>query len=295
MFPHLSVEGNLRYGARRAGPATPVILFDEVVSLLGLGALLQRRLQGLSGRVRGNGGSRSAGRFCPNRSCCSWTNPLDHSTSPGVRRYCRTWKHCAIGYRYRWSMSVTNSRGSAAPRDASGAARCGTGGCGRQGDANESAAGAACDRGRRARRLGARGHYQRLQRAGRSGRLRSAWAPCAWSLRGAVPGTRLRLQILARDVILSTREIAGLSVRNAVCGTIAAIFLQGRGGHGAGQCGHRRRDRPGAHYARSARSAGSSHRAADMGAREGGLHARPRISRAYASGTAFSLTIVSTS
>jgi molybdate transport system ATP-binding protein len=28
---------------------------------------------------------------------------------------------------------------------------------------------------------------------------------------------------LARDVILSTREIAGLSVRNAVCGTIAGI------------------------------------------------------------------------
>ncbi|GAC1698394.1 MAG: hypothetical protein PVS2B3_10210 [Steroidobacteraceae bacterium] len=43
------------------------------------------------------------------------------------------------------------------------------------------------------------------------------------SLRGAVPGTRLRLQILARDVILSTREIAGLSVRNAVCGTICEV------------------------------------------------------------------------
>ncbi|GAC1698392.1 MAG: hypothetical protein PVS2B3_10200 [Steroidobacteraceae bacterium] len=43
LFPHLSVEGNLRYGATRAGPATPVIVFDEVVSLLGLGALLQRR------------------------------------------------------------------------------------------------------------------------------------------------------------------------------------------------------------------------------------------------------------
>jgi molybdate transport system ATP-binding protein len=44
------------------------------------------------------------------------------------------------------------------------------------------------------------------------------------SLRGAATGTRLRLQILARDVILSTREIAGLSVRNAVCGTIAEIL-----------------------------------------------------------------------
>jgi molybdate transport system ATP-binding protein len=49
LFPHLSVTGNLRYGAERAGPDTPVIVFDEVVSLLGLSGLLQRRPNGLSG------------------------------------------------------------------------------------------------------------------------------------------------------------------------------------------------------------------------------------------------------
>jgi molybdate transport system ATP-binding protein len=43
------------------------------------------------------------------------------------------------------------------------------------------------------------------------------------SLRDAVPGTHLRLQLLARDVILATRAIDGLSVRNAVCGAIAEI------------------------------------------------------------------------
>ena len=49
LFPHLSVESNLRYGLRRAprdatGPNLP-----DVVSLLGLEALLQRRPAGLSG------------------------------------------------------------------------------------------------------------------------------------------------------------------------------------------------------------------------------------------------------
>ena len=54
------------------------------------------------------------------------------------------------------------------------------------------------------------------RRASDSGTLRV-------SLRGAVPGARLRLQLLARDVILATRAIHGLSVRNAVCGAIAEI------------------------------------------------------------------------
>jgi molybdate transport system ATP-binding protein len=48
LFPHYSVRGNLGYGrrrgARRAGPA-----FDEIVALLGLERLLERRIGDLSG------------------------------------------------------------------------------------------------------------------------------------------------------------------------------------------------------------------------------------------------------
>jgi molybdate transport system ATP-binding protein len=51
LFPHLSVRRNLEYGARRAlareGPA-----FDDVVALLGVGALLERRPHTLSGGER---------------------------------------------------------------------------------------------------------------------------------------------------------------------------------------------------------------------------------------------------
>lgn len=47
LFPHLTVEGNLRYGAR-PGP----VAFDDAVTLLGLEALLARRSAALSGGER---------------------------------------------------------------------------------------------------------------------------------------------------------------------------------------------------------------------------------------------------
>ncbi|MDB6089877.1 MAG: molybdate transporter ATP-binding protein [Gammaproteobacteria bacterium] len=52
LFPHFSVLGNLRYGQKRAAPATHSISFDEVVALLGLAALLDRQPQQLSGGER---------------------------------------------------------------------------------------------------------------------------------------------------------------------------------------------------------------------------------------------------
>jgi molybdate transport system ATP-binding protein len=51
LFPHLRVEGNLRYAQRRARGAAYVSL-DEVVSLLDLGPLLTRRTHQLSGGER---------------------------------------------------------------------------------------------------------------------------------------------------------------------------------------------------------------------------------------------------
>lgn len=45
LFPHLSVEGNLAYGARRRS----VRSFDAIIEALNLGPLLDRRMWGLSG------------------------------------------------------------------------------------------------------------------------------------------------------------------------------------------------------------------------------------------------------
>lgn len=49
LFPHLDVEGNLLYGLRRRPPTERFIEPARVIELLGLGSLLQRRPQTLSG------------------------------------------------------------------------------------------------------------------------------------------------------------------------------------------------------------------------------------------------------
>jgi molybdate transport system ATP-binding protein len=49
LFPHLPVEANLRYGLRRAPPGAEGPGFEEVVALLGIGHLLARRPGSLSG------------------------------------------------------------------------------------------------------------------------------------------------------------------------------------------------------------------------------------------------------
>ena len=50
LFPHMSVAANLRYGLRRVGQGP--LRFDDVVGLLGIGALLGRRPGTLSGGER---------------------------------------------------------------------------------------------------------------------------------------------------------------------------------------------------------------------------------------------------
>ncbi|WP_152600009.1 ATP-binding cassette domain-containing protein [Noviluteimonas dokdonensis] len=48
LFPHLDVRGNLRYGAPR-GRGDERFVFDHIVELLGIGDLLTRNIDGLSG------------------------------------------------------------------------------------------------------------------------------------------------------------------------------------------------------------------------------------------------------
>ncbi len=52
LFPHFTVDGNLRYGLQRARRHQATINFDDVVSLLGIDALLMRRPFQLSGGER---------------------------------------------------------------------------------------------------------------------------------------------------------------------------------------------------------------------------------------------------
>jgi molybdate transport system ATP-binding protein len=52
LFPHLKVEGNLRYGLTRAPESDRPIAFDEVVAVLGIDRLMGRRPRDLSGGER---------------------------------------------------------------------------------------------------------------------------------------------------------------------------------------------------------------------------------------------------
>ncbi|MGC1304555.1 MAG: molybdenum ABC transporter ATP-binding protein [Caulobacteraceae bacterium] len=52
LFPHMDVTANLSYGARRATGRPAIADFDEVVAVLGIGHLLKRRPRDLSGGER---------------------------------------------------------------------------------------------------------------------------------------------------------------------------------------------------------------------------------------------------
>lgn len=52
LLPHLSVDGNLRFGWQLLSASERRVSFDEVVSLLGLSALLKRKASTLSGGER---------------------------------------------------------------------------------------------------------------------------------------------------------------------------------------------------------------------------------------------------
>ena len=52
LFPHLDVAGNLRFAWDRTPPERRIVGWDEVVDLVGLKALLPRRVDGLSGGER---------------------------------------------------------------------------------------------------------------------------------------------------------------------------------------------------------------------------------------------------
>ncbi len=221
LFPHLTVAGNLRYGERRAVPGAHYIRFDEVVGLLGLGSLLHRRPHELSGGERQ--------RVALGRALLSQPQlllldeplaALDVARREEVLPYLETlrdWLSIPMVYVshqfeevLRLATYIVLLEGgrvlAAGPidelsllpelrrvlaPDLVGSVLSGT-------VAAVDAAGGA------------------VELAIGSGRLRV-------SLADAPLGTRVRVQLLARDVILATQPIQGLSVRNALLGTVTEI------------------------------------------------------------------------
>jgi molybdate transport system ATP-binding protein len=234
LFPHFSVLGNLRYGQQRAGRVPQVIGFDEIVALMGIERLLDRRPHDLSGGERQ--------RVALGRALLSQPRlllldeplaALDVAKREEVLPYLEVLRD-----RLSIPMIYVSHQFDEVLRLATHVVLLDSGSVVAQGSVNEvslrpelraivgaDAVGAVVDgvvervdaeRGIADLRLGSGGELTRADATNSHG------APAALhvSLRGARVGARLRVQLLARDVILATEPPHALSVRNALEGTV---------------------------------------------------------------------------
>jgi molybdate transport system ATP-binding protein len=220
LFPHLSVLGNLRYGEKRAAAAARVIVFDEVITLLGIQSLLGRRSHQLSGGER----QRVAlGRALLSQPALLLLDEplaaLDSARREEVLPYLE-----ALRDRLSIPMVYVSHQFDEVLRLATHVVLMEAGNVVAQGPLTQvslrpelrsivgpEAVGAVLD-GRVAR---VEANLTDLQVG--NGVLRI-------SLKEARVGAPVRVQLLARDVIIATQPPHGLSVRNALEGTISGLM-----------------------------------------------------------------------
>ncbi len=226
LFPHLSVAENLDYGLRRSRGRAHVIAYDDVIALLALGPLLDRRPYSLSGGERQ--------RVALGRALLAQPRlllldeplaSLDAARREEVLPFLE-----ALRLRLVLPMIYVSHAFDEVLRLATHLVVLEAGQVVAQGPLTE----VSCDPALTAivgpAAVGAVLDAQVLDsdaatgltrvRVGRSGELRLRAAQVA-------AGARVRVQVLARDVILSDRAPEGLSVRNALRGHIVLIEPQG--------------------------------------------------------------------
>ncbi len=219
LFPHLTVLGNLRYGQKRAAPSAHVIAFDEVVALLGIGSLLQRRPNQLSGGERQRV---SLGRALLSQPALLLLDEplaaLDVARREEVLPYLE-----ALRDRLSIPMVYVSHQFDEVLRLATHIVLLEAGSIVAQGSPAEvsllpalrailgpEAVGAVLD-----------GRVVKVDST--IADLQLGHGVLRVSLRGARVGALLRVQVLARDVIIATQPPHGLSVRNALEGTISGL------------------------------------------------------------------------
>jgi molybdate transport system ATP-binding protein len=225
LFPHLSVEGNLRYGQRRAGSRRE-IGFEEVLQLLGLAAHLQQRPHQLSGGERQ--------RVALGRALLSQPRlllldeplaALDLARRQEVLPYLEALRDrlkipiIYVSHQFEEVLRLANhmvllaagkvlAHGSVGELSLHPAL---------QGMIGAELTGAVID-----------ASVLRVDPDGDAA-LAVGSGTLQASVPGAVPGARVRLHVLARDVILALQPLQGVSVRNALAGRVHSVVTDGEG------------------------------------------------------------------
>ncbi|HEY8538781.1 MAG TPA: molybdenum ABC transporter ATP-binding protein [Steroidobacteraceae bacterium] len=227
LFPHMTVMANLRYGERRARIAQPFVDFDHVVALLGLRELLNRRPHELSGgekqRVALGRALLSQPRLMLlDEPLAALDAPRREEVLPYLERL-RDELQIPIVYVSHQFEEVLRLATHVVVMDRGAIATQGPIETVSRHSALRAIVGdeamgavlngviASCDpsTGLAAVQIGAGIVHTHLP--------------------DAVPGAHVRVQLLARDLILATHAVDGVSVRNMIAGTIVRIETEERG------------------------------------------------------------------
>lgn len=221
LFPHLTATGNLRYGLKRARAIPHSIRFEEVVDLLGLARLLARRPHELSGGERQ--------RVALGRALLSQPQlllldepmaSLDVARREEVLPYLeslRDWLSIPMVYVSHQFEEVLRLATYIVLLEEGGVLAAGAvGEISLRPELRTVLApdlvGAVLD-----------GLVTRVDVADGTAELAIGSGKLQVSLKDVTPGARVRVQLLARDIILATQPIQHLSVRNALLGTVTGI------------------------------------------------------------------------
>jgi len=220
LFPHFSVRGNLTYGARRSTRA-PYIAFDDVVGLLDLAQLLERR----PGRLSGGEKQRVAiGRALLSQPRLLLLDEplasLDHERRGEVLPYLE-----ALRDRLAIPMVYVSHQFDEVLRLATDLVLMRDGGVAAQGELSPISLSAELRGMIGADLVGSVINGQLLPTDPHSGlaRVRAGDGILSIPAAGIEAGRTLRVQLLARDIIVATQAPTHLSVRNSLEGTIREI------------------------------------------------------------------------
>jgi molybdate transport system ATP-binding protein len=221
LFPHLTVLGNLRYGEKRAAGEPHYIGLEEVSGLLGLGALLERRPHQLSGGERQRVALGRALLSQPqllllDEPLASLDAPRREEVLPYLEKL-RDWLSVPMVYVSHQFEEVLRLATHIVLLE--GGAVLAAGPVEEMSLRSELRSIVASES------VGSvvTGVVTAVDEVAGTVELGVGSGKLQVSLPDAPLGSRVRVQLLARDIILATQPIQGLSVRNALLGTVTDI------------------------------------------------------------------------